>query len=117
MRLCSGSFTAYTIGDDAIPRDACPLVKAVMEFGQMKALPVFDNCSLLVTPVTCDCKKKLAGVINSVKNTAPLHIPPLKKEDRDTEVFLWELYRLIPVLEKETGRQVTAQSLTLVLTE
>lgn len=111
VRLCSGSFTAYTIGDDAIPRDACPLVKAVMGFGQMKALPVFDNCSLLVTPVTCDCKKKLAGVINSVKNTVPLHIPPLKKEDGDTEVFLRELYRLIPVLEKETGRQVTAQSL------
>lgn len=111
VRLCSGSYTAYSIGDDYIPRDACPLVKAVMGFGQMKALPVFDNCSLLVAPVTCDCKKKLAGVIDSVKNTVPLHIPPLKKEDADTEVFLRELYRLIPILEKETGREITAQSL------
>lgn len=111
VRLCSGSFTAYTIGDDVIPRDACPLVKAVMGFGQMKALPVFDNCSLLIAPVTCDCKKKLAGVMDSVKNTVPLHIPPLKKEDGDTEVFLRELYRLIPVLEKETGKKVTARSL------
>lgn len=111
VRLCSGSFTAYTIGDDVIPRDACPLVKAVMGFGQMKALPVFDNCSLLIAPVTCDCKKKLAGVMDSVKNTVPLHIPPLKKEDGDTEVFLRELYRLIPVLEKETGKKITARSL------
>lgn len=111
VRLCSGSFTAYTIGDDVIPRDACPLVKAVMGFGQMKALPVFDNCSLLIAPVTCDCKKKLAGVMDSVKNTFPLHIPPLKKEDGDTEVFLRELYRLIPVLEKATGKKVTARSL------
>lgn len=111
VRLCSGSFTAYTIGDDVIPRDACPLVKAVMGFGQMKALPVFDNCSLLIAPVTCDCKKKLAGVMDSVKNTVPLHIPPLKKEDGDTEVFLRELYRLIPVLEKATGKKVTARSL------
>lgn len=111
VRLCSGSYTAYSIGDDCIPRDACPLVKAVMGFGQMKALPVFDNCSLLVAPVTCDCKKKLAGVIDSVKNTVPLHIPPLKKEDADTEVFLRELYRLIPILEKETGREITAQTL------
>lgn len=108
VRLCSGSYTAYSIGDDYIPRDACPLVKAVMGFGKIKALPAFDNCSLLVAPVTCDCKKKLAGVIDSVKNTVPLHVPPLKKEDADTEVFLKELYRLIPILEKETGVQVTA---------
>lgn len=111
VRLCSGSYTAYSIGDDYIPRDACPLVKAVMGFGKIKALPVFDSCSLLVAPVTCDCKKKLAGVIGSVKNTVPLHVPPLKKDDADTEVFLKELYRLIPILEEETGRQVTAESL------
>ncbi len=111
VRLCSGSYTAYSIGDDYIPRDACPLVKAVMGFGKIKALPAFDNCSLLVAPVTCDCKKKLAGVIDSVKDTIPLHIPPLKKDDADTEVFLKELYRLIPLLEKETGKQVTAKSL------
>lgn len=111
VRLCSGSYTAYSIGDDYIPRDACPLVKAVMGLGEMKTLPVFDNCSLLVAPVTCDCKKKLAGAIGSVKNTVPLHIPPLKKEDADTEVFLKELYRLIPILEKETGVQITARSL------
>ncbi len=111
VRLCSGSYTAYSIGDDYIPRDACPLVKAVMGFGKVRALPAFDNCSLLVAPVTCDCKKKLAGVIDTVKNTVPLHVPPLKKEDADTEVFLKELYRLIPILEKETGVQITARSL------
>lgn len=111
VRLCSGSYTAYSIGDDYIPRDACPLVKAVMGFGKIKALTAFDNCSLLVAPVTCDCKKKLAGTIDSVKDTIPLHIPPLKKDDADTEIFLKELYRLIPLLENVTGKQVTAKSL------
>lgn len=111
VRLCSGSYTAYSIGDDYIPRDACPLVKAVMGFGKIKALPAFDNCSLLAVPVTCDCKKKLAGTIDSVKDTIPLHIPPLKKDDADTEIFLKELYRLIPLLENVTGKQVTAKSL------
>lgn len=111
VRLCSGSYTAYSIGDDYIPRDACPLVKAVMGFCKIKALPAFDNCSLLVAPVTCDCKKKLAGTIDSVKDTIPLHIPPLKKDDADTEIFLKELYRLIPLLENVTGEQVTAKSL------
>ena len=111
VRLCSGSYTAYSIGDDYIPRDACPLVKTVMGFGKIKALPAFDNCSLLVAPVTCDYKKKLAGTIDSVKDTIPLHIPPLKKDDADTEIFLKELYSLIPLLENVTGEQVTAKSL------
>lgn len=111
VRLCSGSYTAYSIGDEYIPRDACPLVKAVMGFGKIRALPAFDNCALLVSPVTCDCKKKLAGAMEQVKRVVPLHIPPLKREDADTEVFLRELYRLIPILEEETGRRITARSL------
>ncbi len=32
-----------SIGDDYIPRDACPLVKAVMGFGQTGALPASNN--------------------------------------------------------------------------
>ena len=111
VRLCSGSYTAYSIGDEDIPRDACPLIKAVMGMGQMHVMPVFDNCSFMISPVTCDCKKKLAGVLDNVKNIIPLPIPPLKKEDADTEIFLQELYRLIPILEKETGKQITLQSL------
>ena len=30
VKLCSGSFTAFSIGEDTTPRDACPLVKAVV---------------------------------------------------------------------------------------
>ena len=111
VRLCSGSYTAYSIGDDYIPRDACPLVKAVMGFGQIQALPVFDQCSLIVAPVTCDCKKKLAGALETVKNIVPVHVPPLKREDADIEIFLRELYRLVPILEEETGEKITARSL------
>lgn len=111
VRLCSGSYTAYSIGDDYIPRDACPLVKAVMGFGQIQALPAFDQCSLIVAPVTCDCKKKLAGALETVKNIVPVHVPPLKREDADIEIFLRELYRLVPILEEETGEKITARSL------
>ena len=32
VKLCSGSYTAFSIGDDKVPRDACPLVKAVEGF-------------------------------------------------------------------------------------
>ena len=111
VRLCSGSYTAYSIGDEYVPRDACPLVKAVMGFCHTKTEPVYDNCSLMVIPVTCDCKKKVAGMLEQIKPTVIMHLPPEKAEDADTEEYLRELYRLIPHLERVTGKQITADSL------
>lgn len=111
VRLCSGSYTAYTIGDDLVPRDACPLVKSVMGFGEIEVSPLYSNCSLMVIPVTCDCKKKLAGMLERLKPTVTLHVPSSKERDADMEEYVRELYRLIPILEEVTGQQVTPQSL------
>ena len=111
VRLCSGSYTAYTIGDDHVPRDACPLVKSVMGFGEIGVSPLYRNCSMMVIPVTCDCKKKLAGMLERLKPTWVLHVPSFKERDEDTEEYVRELYRLIPALEEVTGQQITPQSL------
>lgn len=111
VRLCSGSYTAYTIGDDLVPRDACPLVKAIMGFGEIEVSPLYRDCSLMVIPVTCDCKKKLAGMLERLKPTVTLHIPSSKEWDADMEQYKKELYRLIPILEDVTGQQVTPRSL------
>lgn len=111
VRLCSGSYTAYAIGDDLVPRDACPLIKAVMGFEAMEVSPLYQNCSLLVIPVTCDCKKKLAGMLERLRSTAVLHVPASKASDADAGQYLRELYHLIPPLEQATGIQVTARSL------
>lgn len=111
VRLCSGSYTAYSIGDEYVPRDACPLVKAVMGFGHTHTSPLYENCSLMVIPVTCDCKKKLAGMLERLKPTVILNVPPVKSEDADTQGYLQELYGLIPHLEAATGKQITADTL------
>lgn len=111
VRLCSGSYTAYSIGDEYVPRDACPLVKAVMGFGHTHTSPVYENCSLMVIPVTCDCKKKLAGMLEQLKPTVALNVPPVKAEDADTGVYLQELYKLVPQLEAVTGKRITADTL------
>lgn len=65
----------------------------------------------MVIPVTCDCKKKLAGMLSQIKPTAIMNVPPVKDEDADIEQYLQELYRLIPVLERTTGVKVTQQTL------
>ena len=111
VRLCSGSFTAYSISDGLAARDACPLVKAVAGFACSGTMPLYDDCALMVIPVTCDCKKKIAGLLGQKKKTAVMQIPQGKHADGDGEVFRRELYRLIPQLEEVTGREITAKTL------
>ena len=40
IRLCSGNYTSYSIGDNSVPRDACPLVKAVVGSYYSKSFPI-----------------------------------------------------------------------------
>ncbi len=110
VKLCSGSYTAFSIGDDLAPRDACPLVKAVAGFQQIGVMPLYDNCALMVLPITCDCKKKLAGYLAERCEVCTLQIP-VSKEDEDIEQYVRELYQFLGVLEETTGNRVTYDSL------
>ena len=103
VKLCSGSYTAFGVGDDLAPRDACPLVKAVMGFEDVDAMPIYKSCALMALPVTCDCKKKLAGWLMERRPTALLHVPANRDRDEDMERFVKELYALSGQLEEVTG--------------
>lgn len=103
VKLCSGSYTAFSIGDDHAPRDACPLVKAVMGAETIDALPVYQNCSLMAVPVTCDCKKKLAGWLSQRRPTATLYVPSNRERDESLEQFVRALYGLSDQLAAVTG--------------
>lgn len=111
VKLCSGNYTAFFIGDDIVPRDACPLVKAVMGFCKTGMLPLYNDCELMVMPVTCDCKKKMAGMLQEKKATYTMHIPATRELDEDFEQCVQELYALIDALERATGQKVTYQRL------
>ena len=111
VKLCSGSFTGFSIGEDITPRDACPLVKAVAGMQEIGQLPPYSDCDLMVVPITCDCKKKLASML---AETAPVHVmqvPSIRQSDELMELYLEELYNLLPVLEKVTGNEITMDSL------
>ena len=75
VKLCSGNYTAFSVGDDLAPRDACPLVKAVAGFKQTGLMPIYRDCSLMVVPITCDCKKKIAGMLEGDCDVMTMHVP------------------------------------------
>lgn len=111
VKLCSGNYTAFSVGDDIAPRDACPLVKAVAGFKQTGLMPVYEDCSLMVVPITCDCKKKIAGMLSDKCDLMTLHVPA-SRNDEDIEEFTAQLYDLIERLENATGNAITYESLS-----
>ena len=112
VKLCGGSYTAFGIGDDTAPRDACPLVKAVMGFETIDHMPVYQNCAMMAVPVTCDCKKKLAGWLRERRPTALLHVPANRDRDEDMESFTEELYQFSGQLARITGVELTYENLS-----
>lgn len=111
VKLCSGNYTAFLIGDDRVPRDACPLIKAVAGFLEMKTLPIYQDCGVMVVPITCDCKKKIVDLLRRECNVHAMNLPLNRTDDDAVEACVSEYHRLIAVLEKITGRQVTWDSL------
>lgn len=111
VKLCSGSFTAFSIGEDITPRDACPLVKAVAGMQDIGSLPPYCDCNLTVVPITCDCKKKLASMLAEFTRVHVMQVPLVRQSDELMELFIDELYELIPVLEETTGNRITMESL------
>ncbi len=110
VKLCSGDYTAFSVGDGVVARDACPLVKAVAGFQQTGLMPAYADCALMVVPVTCDCKKKIAGLLADQCEVMTLHVPA-SREDVDIEDFVTQLYVLMEKLEEVTGSRISYQSL------
>ena len=102
VKLCSGSFTGFSIGEDITPRDACPLVKAVAGMQEIGKLTPYTDCDLMVVPVTCDCKKKLASMLAETTPVHVMQVPSIRQSDELLELYTQELYRFIPVLERVT---------------
>lgn len=112
VKLCGGSYTAFNVGDDIAPRDACPLIKAIMGFESIGVMPVYQECQLMAVPITCDCKKKLAGYLAEHRKTVTLHVPSGRDRDEDMEQYVRELYLFSQRLTEITGTELSYERLS-----
>ncbi len=111
MKLCSGNYVGFQIGDDVTPRDACPLVKSVIGNVASGANEIYNACEMYVVPITCDCKKKMAGQLNDYKPTLPLYVPLNKKDDEAMETYIRQMQQVTERISRHTGIKVTRQRL------
>jgi benzoyl-CoA reductase/2-hydroxyglutaryl-CoA dehydratase subunit BcrC/BadD/HgdB len=111
VKLDSGSYTAFNVGDEICPRDACPVIKAAAGFISLNLLPLYDECDLMIVPASCDCKKKMTLTLSRFAKVVPFHIPTLKLEDEYKENYIRDLCVLKNFLEENGGRKITYQRL------
>lgn len=111
VRLCSGSYAGFHIGDYATPRDVCPLVKAAAGNVMGGISEVHSICEMYIVPIACDCKKKLAGSLSDIKPVVPLYLPLNRTDDDGMDTFVKELKKTAGRISELTGAAVTRESL------
>lgn len=106
LRLCAGHSVAALIGDEIVPRDACPVVKATIGFHAMRIMPIYQQCKLAVLPMTCEAKRKSAALLSQYLPVIPLPIAMDKTED-GFERTLQSMQALIKSITLATGRKLS----------
>lgn len=112
LKLCSGNYVGFQFGDDVAPRDACPLVKAVLGNNLIGSNGLYDTCDMYIVPITCDCKKKMASMLAKHKETWPMYVPINKTDDEAMDTYVRELRAMTAKIEAKTGKNVTRQALS-----
>jgi len=108
--LCAGSQFWVPDGEKYLPRNLCPLIKAVVGAKTSHTCPYFESADLVVGETTCDGKKKCWEILNEF---APVHVINLPHMKRAQDVSAWaeEISAFIGKMEDLTGNKVTAEIL------
>lgn len=107
LRLCAGHSIAALIGDELVPRDACPVVKASVGF---HAMPIYEHCNLAVLPMTCDAKCKSTTFLTQYLPVLPLPIPAEKSND-NFEQSVENMWGMVKSISSFTGSRLSNKNL------
>jgi benzoyl-CoA reductase/2-hydroxyglutaryl-CoA dehydratase subunit BcrC/BadD/HgdB len=111
VALCSGTSQAIPAAEAHLPRNLCPLIKASYGHALTDTCPYFHMADFLLADATCDGKKKMFELLADIR---PLHMLQLPQTAETLESFtywLQELRRIKIIIEQQTGRIITAESL------
>lgn len=111
VRLCGGSYEASLAGDEFVPRDTCPVVKASIGFTAFGLLPVYQKCDAVIIPTTCDGKRKMGEALRDFTEVWMLEVPHVKEAERAKIEWLEQLYALKKSIEKFTGKKIKRKAL------
>lgn len=110
IRLCSGCQEPIATAEEVLPRNFCPAIKSSLGM-LMAGSPHFDLADVLITPTTCDGKKKMAEVLAEHKPTWVMEVPHTTVTQPARELWLAEMRNLKRNLEEFTGNRISKRGL------
>jgi benzoyl-CoA reductase/2-hydroxyglutaryl-CoA dehydratase subunit BcrC/BadD/HgdB len=111
VSLCSTSEKPIAAGEEHLPRNLCPLIKASYGFALTDACPYFHFCDIVVGETTCDGKKKMYELLNRLRPTHVMQLPQTYLGGEAKRAWKMELERLAALLEERFGVVITEDAL------
>lgn len=109
--LCASSDEAIPDAEKVLPKNLCPLIKASYGFAVSDKCPYFYFSDMILAETTCDGKKKMYEMLNELKHTHVMQLPPGKTGAMALEAWHGEMYRLKDVLEEQLGVEITKEDI------
>ncbi|NLL37266.1 MAG: 2-hydroxyacyl-CoA dehydratase [Fretibacterium sp.] len=110
VSLCSTSEKPIAAGEEHLPRNLCPLIKASYGFGLTDTCPYFHFCDLVIGETTCDGKKKMYELLDRLRPTYVMQLPQIVSEEA-VESWRHEIKLLARHLEETLGTAITEEAL------
>lgn len=110
MALCSANTTFAQLGEQFLPVNTCPLVKASLGARLTHSCPYASMADLMIAETSCDAKTKAWPILQEDVDMFVIQLPN-RKEKNDFLKFKDELYQLMDCLESLTNQKITEYSL------
>ncbi|MCD8200239.1 MAG: 2-hydroxyacyl-CoA dehydratase family protein [Coriobacteriaceae bacterium] len=108
--LCGGSQFWVPAGEEVLPKNTCPLIKASVGARLGRTCPFFRIADIYVGETTCDGKKKAYEILAEDVPVYTMDLPQMKR-DCDIEKWTNEIKSFKTKVEEVTGNEVTAENL------
>lgn len=108
--LCGGSQFWVPGGEEVLPKDTCPLVKASVGARLGRTCPFFRIADMYVGETTCDAKKKAYEILGE---DVPMYVMDVPQMKRAKDIVKWkdEIAEFAAKVEEFTGNKLTAEKL------
>ena len=111
VRLSSGCYEGFCVGEEVVPRDTCPVVKASVGCTQLGIPPIYKQCDVVIIPTTCDSKRKMAEELAAFQTVWTVEVPHIKEDERLRRMWYDQVVVLKDDLERLTGKKITRKGL------
>lgn len=111
VALCALSEEAIPAAEAVLPKNLCPLIKASYGFAYTDTCPYFYFSDMILAETTCDGKKKMYELLNELKYTHIMQLPPGRFGGGALSSWKKEMEILKEVLEKQLEVEISEEDL------